>query len=261
MNFKILNINKKYNFFENYFKSFGLGGILADKNFYKRSINEMNVKSAYEPELDDLYLLHNYIIKYKRMTVLEFGTGWSTLVMANAVKYNINKYFKNIKNLRLNNAGQIHTIDNEKKWNKVTKAKTKQYSKHVKIHYSEAKMDIFNGRICTSFKSLPKINPDFIYLDDPDQFNINGNQNGINLNHNDLMPMSCDILKIENFLKPGTIIVVDGRAANSRFLKVNFQRGWKYGYNKINDQHVFYLNEKPLGKLNQKQLNFYFKKK
>ena len=74
----------------------------------------MNVKSAYEPELDDLYLLHNYIIKYKRMTVLEFGTGWSTLVMANAVKYNINKYFKNIKNLRLNNAGQIHTIDNEK---------------------------------------------------------------------------------------------------------------------------------------------------
>tara|TARA_B100001540_G_C15805481_1_gene641895 strand:+ start:745 stop:1530 length:786 start_codon:yes stop_codon:yes gene_type:complete len=261
MNFKILNINKKYNFFENYFKSFGLGGILADKNFYKRSINEMNVKSAYEPELDDLYLLHNYIIKYKRMTVLEFGTGWSTLVMANAVKYNINKYFKNIKNLRLNNAGQIHTIDNEKKWNKVTKAKTKQYSKHVKIHYSEAKMDIFNGRICTSFKSLPKINPDFIYLDGPDQFNINGNQNGINLNHNDLMPMSCDILKIENFLKPGTIIVVDGRAANSRFLKVNFQRGWKYGYNKINDQHVFYLNEKPLGKLNQKQLNFYFKKK
>ena len=42
-------------------------------------------------------------------------------------------------------------------------------------------MDIFNGRICTSFKTLPKINPDFIYLDGPDQFNINGNQNGINL--------------------------------------------------------------------------------
>ena len=32
------------------------------------------------------------------------------------------------------------------------------------------------------------------------------------LMHNDLMPMSCDILKIENFLKPLKIIVVDGRA-------------------------------------------------
>ena len=259
MSFRILNINKKYNFFKSYFKSFGLSEILADRNFYKRSINEMNVKHAYEPELDDLYLLHSYIIKYKRMTVLEFGTGWSTLVMANALKYNINKFSKNIRNLRLNNAGQIHTIDNEKKWNKVTKAKTAKYSNHVKLHYSEAKMDDFNGRICTSFKNLPKINPDFIYLDGPDQFNIKGKQSGINLNHNDFMPMSCDILKIENFLKPGTIIVVDGRAANSRFLKVNLQRNWKYGYNKINDQHVFYLNEKPLGKLNQNQLSFYFK--
>ena len=40
------------------------------------------------------------------------------------------------------------------------------------------------------------------------------------------MPMSCDILKIEHFLKPGTIIVVDGRAANSRFIKKNLQRNW-----------------------------------
>tara|TARA_B100001057_G_C22859035_1_gene953750 strand:+ start:744 stop:1526 length:783 start_codon:yes stop_codon:yes gene_type:complete len=260
MHFKILSINKKFNFFKNYFKSFGLETIYSGKNFYRRSINEMNVKYAYEPELDDLYLLHSYIIKYKRMTVLEFGTGWSTLVMANAVKHNMKKYSNQVKDLRLNNAGQIHTIDNEKKWNKVTKIKTAQYSKYVKLHYSDAKMDLFNNRICTSFKILPKINPDFIYLDGPDQFNIKGRQNGINLNHNDLMPMSCDILKIENFLKPGTIIVVDGRAANSRFLKVNLQRNWKYNYNKINDQHVFYLNESPLGKLNLKQLNFYFKK-
>ncbi len=72
------------------------------------------------------------------------------------------------------------------------------------------------------------------------------------------MPMSADILKIEHFLKPGTIIVVDGRAANSRFLKANFQRDWKYSYSQLNDQHVFYLSEKPLGKLNKKQLDFYF---
>ena len=71
--------------------------------------------------------------------------------------------------------------------------------------------------------------------------------------------MSSDLLRIEHFLKPGTILVVDGRAANSRFLKSNFQRKWKYSYNRTNDQHIFYLNEEPLGLLNQKQLNFYFK--
>ncbi len=258
MKFKVLNTKQKNNFYKNYFIKFGLSEILKNKNFSKRSINQMKVNNPYEPELDDLYLLHSYIIKYKRMTVLEFGTGWSTLVMANAIKYNMKKNFSKIKNLRLNNAGQVYTLDNEKKWLNETKKKTIKYSKEVKFHYSESVMDCFNGKICTSFKSLPKINPDFIYLDGPDQFNIKGNKNGINLNHNDLMPMSCDILKIEHFLKPGTIIIVDGRAANSRFLKSNFQRDWTYNYNQINDQHIFYLSEKPLGKLNKKQINFYF---
>ena len=36
-------------------------------------------------------------------------------------------------------------------------------------------MTSFNGRICTQFKKLPLINPDLIYLDGPDQFNIKGN--------------------------------------------------------------------------------------
>ena len=30
-------------------------------------------------------------------------------------------------------------------------------------------------------------------------------------------------------------------------LKSNFQRNWKYSYNELNDQHVFFLDEKPLG--------------
>ena len=101
-------------------------------------------------------------------------------------------------------------------------------------------MDKFNGKICTSFKKIPKNNPDFIYLDGPDQFNIKGKINGFNINQNDLMPMTSDILKIEHFLKPGTIIIVDGRASNSRFLKSNFQRKWKYSYNQKKDQHVFF---------------------
>ena len=259
MKFKVLNTKKKNSFFKSYFKKFGLDSILVSKNFHKRSINQMQVKKPYEPELDDLFLLHRYIILFKRMTVLEFGTGWSTLVMANAVRHNKIKYAQNIQNLRLNNPGEIHTIDNEKKWLKNTKKISKKYSKNIKYYFSEAYMNSLNGKICTSFKKLPKINPDFIYLDGPDQFNIKGNKFGINLNHKDLMPMSSDLLRIEHFLKPGTILVVDGRAANSRFLKSNFQRKWKYSYNRTNDQHIFYLNEEPLGLLNQKQLNFYFK--
>ena len=74
-----------------------------------------------------------------------------------------------------------------------------------------------------------------------------------------MMPMSCDILKIEHFLTPGTIIISDGRAANSRFLKCNLQRNWFYFYDELNDKNLFYLNEKPLGIYSAKQLDYYYK--
>ena len=189
---------------------------------------------------------------------MEFGIGWSSIVMANELQHNINNYLSKTENLRMSNAGQIHCLDNSKRWAKKMSLKLKKYSKIVKLNYSEVYMDKFNGKICTSFKKLPKVNPDFIYLDGPDQFNIKGSINGFNIDKNDLMPMTCDLLKIEHFLKPGTIIVVDGRASNSRFLKSNFQRNWKYSYNELNDQHVFFLNEKPLGQLNKRQIDFYF---
>ncbi len=63
------------------------------------------------------------------------------------------------------------------------------------------------------------INPDFIYLDGPDQFNAEGSYNGLSTRHKDFMPMSSDILIFEHFLNPGTIILVDGCTANARFLQ------------------------------------------
>ena len=42
-------------------------------------------------------------------------------------------------------------------------------------------MTTFNDLIYTKYKRLPLCNPDFIYLDGPDQFNIK-NVNGISTN-------------------------------------------------------------------------------
>ena len=43
-------------------------------------------KSPYKPELRDLYNLYNYIILNKRITVLEFGSGWSSMVQVVSFK-------------------------------------------------------------------------------------------------------------------------------------------------------------------------------
>ena len=72
-----------------------------------------------------------------------------------------------------------------------------------------------------------------------------------------MMPMSCDILKIENYLTPGTIILIDGRTSNARYLKNNFKRNWREYFDSISDQTIFLLDEKPLGRFNKEQIKFY----
>ena len=195
---------------------------------------------------------------YKRTTVLEFGVGWSTKIMANALLINKKKYSSKIKDLRFNNPFQIHSIDNYKKFIASTKKNlNNNEKKNTFIKFSEVRMCQFNGIISTEYNQLPRINPDLIYLDGPSQFNIKGSVNNISTDHDDFMPMSCDILKIEYFLKPGTIIVIDGRTSNYNFLKNNLQRKWKSFDDYINEQFFLILDEPPLGKLNVKQNKFY----
>ena len=220
---------------------------------------DTNIKNPFPPELDDLSRLHYLVISRKVNTILEFGVGKSTVIFNFGLIENQLRYGDFVKkNLRIPNAFLCFSLDNYKTW--VNKVKSEYNLKNVKFCISTLNMSTFNGNICTFYDKLPNICPDLIYLDGPDQFNIKDNVSGFNLEHKDMMPMSCDILKFEHFLTPGTIIITDGRAANARFLKTNFQRDWKYLYDKLNDQHLFYLKEPPLGKYNSKQLDFYFKK-
>lgn len=222
--------------------------------------NPFILKEAYGPELYDLYRLHQIILKYKRTTVLEFGVGWSTKIIANALLLNKKKYLNKVKKLRFTNAFQVHSVDNLKRYIIQTKKRlSSSEKKNTFIKFSEVHMCQYNGIISTEYKHLPRINPDLIYLDAPSQFNIKGSINNISTSHVDFLPMACDILKIEYFLKPGTIIVIDGRAANYNFLKNNLQRKWKSFSDFKNDQYFLILNEPPLGLLNLKQNEFYFK--
>ena len=72
-------------------------------------------------------------------------------------------------------------------------------------------MTTFNDRISMQYNSLPTCNPDFIYIDAPDKHSVKKYKWNKH-RHNDMVPMSCDILT-RIFFNPGTIIVCDGRSA------------------------------------------------
>jgi len=256
---------KSKKFIENFFAKKKLNFILEESNKNKIPINQMTSNKPYRPELEDLYRLYQFVILNKRTTVFEFGSGWSSLIFSLALKELKDKFSKKTKSLRRNNLFELFVIENEKKFLKISRNRINKFNKYSKIkkptkisyHYSDVEMVLFNNKISTQYKNLPLCNPDFIYLDAPGQFNVKKDVCGISTRHKDMMPMANDILKFEYFFTPGTIIVCDGRAANAKFLRDHFKRNWKYLNDRINDQHVFWLDDPVLGKINQAQLSFY----
>jgi hypothetical protein len=213
-------------------------------------------KIPFSTELDDLIRLHYLVTSRKVTTILEFGIGCSTIAFDHALESNKAKHKEYIKNnLRRSNVFECHSIDNNKEWIDYTK---KQYSStsNVNFHYSDCHVSTFNERMCTYYDDVPNICPDLIYLDAPDQFSPKGDIRGLSLRNSDRLPMAADILTIEHFLLPGTLIIVDGRTANARFLKCNLQRNWEHHHSVEHDAHYFELKETPLGIFNEKQISF-----
>lgn len=205
------------------------------------------------PELDDLIRLHHLVVDRKVTTVLEFGVGKSTLVFGLALNDNA-KAFDPPTDLRRTNLHECHSVDNNKEW--IEACREMPLSEHVSLHHSECRMATIGGRICTLYDALPDICPDLIYVDGPDQFSTVGEIRGVSTRSIDRLPMAGDILAIEHFLLPGTLIVLDGRTANARFLGSNLQRNWVHWYSLEFDQHFFELVETPLGRINSNQLEY-----
>ena len=74
-------LNKNFKYIKNFFikKGLKLFNDLSKKK--KPSVNEMKINEPLIPELNDLYNLYQYILINKRTTILEFGSGWSTLYL------------------------------------------------------------------------------------------------------------------------------------------------------------------------------------
>jgi hypothetical protein len=262
---KIIRLPKKISLLEikKFFIKKKLIKLVEESKKKSSKVNDMIINMPYKPELRDLYNLYQYVFLNKRTTLLEFGSGYSSLIFSIALEDLKKKYQNKVTILRRNNPFELFIVENEKKYLNITKRRIKKFSKKLNInikinyHFSDVEMSLYENKISTSYKKLPLCNPDFIYLDGPDQFNIKGEINNFSTRHKDMMPMANDILKIEYFLTPGTIIVTDGRTANAQFLRDYLKRNWLYKFDYINDQHIFYLNEIPLGKYNRLQLEFY----
>jgi len=214
--------------------------------------------NPYLPDWVDLVRLHKIIRQRKATTILEFGCGYSTVVMAHALMLNDLDYGDFVRaNLRRGNPFELHSVDDMPEFVDITRERIPaKLAPYVTLSVTTVNMATFNDRICTEYAEIPNICPDFVYLDAPSQHSAKGSVNGISTAHPDRLPMGSDLLKMEHFFLPGTLFLVDGRTANARFLQSNLQRNWVHNHDSDSDIHTFELIEPPLGTLNKKQIEF-----
>jgi hypothetical protein len=193
-----------------------------------------NLAIEFPPDIIDLVRMHKLVRQRKCLTIMEFGVGYSTLILADAMMKN-QEDLKTMNTCHLvwSNQFEVHSIDSSKKWIKNFKKKLKKFPhliKFINLHYSELRTCTIRGEMGHVYERLPDIVPDFIYLDGPCPADVHGEVQGFTFKQLNRTVMAMDILKMEAALSPGTFILVDGRSNNARFLKNHFSRKWVYSH-------------------------------
>ena len=76
-------------------------------------------KKPFNYELDDLCRLHWIVLNKKILNTLEFGSGYSTIFLADAC-FILNKFFGTIKNLRVDKKFHVYSLEESKRYLNVT---------------------------------------------------------------------------------------------------------------------------------------------
>jgi hypothetical protein len=226
-------------------------------------INEMELgdEGRIKPDYRDLARLHSVVYSRKVFTILEFGIGYSTLVMTDALTKNRVEWYQLASKPRIRNSKlyELHSVDTDSDWIERTINRIPTRLKSVVRPYrSEARQGDFLGRVCHFYDRLPNVVPDFIYLDGPDPSAVLGRPGGEDSHwkNPDKVVMAADLLRIETLLLPGTLVLIDGRTANARFLRSHLYRNWASAYSLEGDVCALELQEAPLGETNRSALQY-----
>jgi len=211
------------------------------------------LETPFPPEPQDLVRLHRTVRERRCLTILEFGLGYSTIVMADALRKNQRDWEKIDPQPEVRNRFmfQLFSVDTSEDWIESTRKRFPEtLLDHVHLGLSEVEISTFNGQICHYYRSLPDIVPDFIYIDGPSPKDVKGAINGLSFQCDERTVMSGDLLLMEPTFLPGTYILFDGRTNNARFLQRNFTREYDVIWEREGDVTSFELVEERLGKYN-----------
>lgn len=175
---------------------------------------------GYPPDFSDFWFLYEVVRRKKPRVILEFGSGGSTVVLAQAL-------FDNDLD-RPGDKGYLYSIDDQRYWADVTASMIPPSLKDVcEVRHIPTVEIEYDGAPCFRHSELPDAIPDMIYLDGP-TFTKD-------------RKIAVDILDIEKKLPPDFLLVIDGRELNTEFLKTHLSRPWRFKARMLYDNTVVTL--------------------
>jgi hypothetical protein len=178
-------------------------------------------KGSFKPDYADLWYLYKMVRKRKPRTVLEFGSGCSTVVLAKALYDNQS---------HSNCSGRLYSVDADARWADSTASCLPGFLGSVcEISYSPLLETEYEGIPALRHAKIPDVVPNFIYLDGPP-----------------LTPKrqaACDIVEIEGKFPSDFFLVIDNRQENTRFLRRHLKRRYGFKSRKWLAQPIFILKD------------------
>jgi len=147
---------------------------------------------AIAPVWSDLLFLYTAVRERRPTTLLEFGCGCSTFILAQA--------------LVDNGEGHLYSIDAFAEWADLTRRTLpERLATRVTLLHCAAEEIEFDGVAGFRHVGMPELEPDMVYLDGPPL--------------TEERPVATDLAEMRDLLAARCLIVVDGRTRNCDFLE------------------------------------------
>jgi hypothetical protein len=155
--------------------------------------NSKRPHESFAPDWYDLWLLYNDVRTLRPKSILEYGSGVSTVVLAHA--------------LRENGSGKLTSLESDAEWTEINR-RALPPGVPCELIFSPAIPSEVDGVATWTFFA-PPVEPDYIYLEGPP---------GVG---------SREITSDPLYLNASTI-VIDGRTVNKNFLVRRMKCKWRY---------------------------------
>lgn len=201
--------------------------------------------SAIPPNVLDLRFLHQTVRRMRPRAIVELGCGNSTIALAHALAEN---YREDAARLGPSaRRGCVYAVDGNPQWIANTEGKLPpELHGFVELRYSEAEAQLWGSELCHVFRKLPNVCPELIFVDGPHAADVSSDVHGLTFTPETQFgrpAIAADPLLYESTLRKGALILVDGRKANTLFLRRMLKRKYRFQWHRSPGLHGFELVE------------------